>query len=455
MARARAKEHSDDFRAEAHEMFDAWLDKFEPTGTEPPKFFELSMQMLAQRQDLLGPILSSILQRLVRCFGDISQMPCPHCDQTLYRKRMAARTVQTLHGPVQFERPYFHCADCQQGFSPFDEALEMAREVHQYDVQERLTRLAASMPYEEAVEHYESLTGQKVGTHLAHDTVTRIEQALAVENVLPEADDIAKRISAAVEAAQDKPPVVVVAVDGAFAPIRPAGGRRDPRGAGYWREVKGFRVYLTNSAGRINPLMSWHQIETAEELTRHLELAAARLPQGLELAVVLVADGAPWIWAAMEKAFPARRQVLDYYHCAEHVWEVAHAHYGDTSRAQDWAEATLVRLSQGWISDVLGGLTRMKHESQDATEAIEALRGYLDTHRARLDYQELKEGGFPCGSGGIESANKYLVHGRLKRSGAWWLEDHGNGMLRIRCAIKNKTFIKVFQLYMALGKASV
>jgi hypothetical protein len=456
MARARANKEpgpADDLRAKAHETLDAWLDQFEPTQTEPPTLFSLSMQMLAQRQNLLGPILSSMLQRLVRYFGDIRQMPCPHCERRLYRKRMAARTVQTLHGPVHFERPYFHCADCQQGYSPFDEALEMCREVHQYDIQERLARLAASMPYEEAVEHFESMTGQKVGTHLAHNTVTRIEQALAVENVLPEASDLAKKISAAVKAAEEKPPVVVVAVDGAFAPIRPAGGRREKRGAGYWREVKGFRIYLTHSGGRIIPLMSWHQIETAEELTRHLEVAAARLPPELELPVALVADGAGWIWTAMQAAFPAGRQILDYYHCAEHVWEVAHAHYEDPSQAQDWAESTLVRLSQGWISEVLGSLTRMLHESQDATEAIKTLRGYLDTHRDRLDYQELKQQGLPRGSGAIESANKYLVHGRLKRSGAWWLEGHGNGMLRIRCAIHNETFIKVFHRYMALARA--
>jgi hypothetical protein len=37
---------------------------------------------------------------------------------------------------------------------------------------------------------------------------------------------------------------------------------------------------------------------------------------------------------------------------------------------------------------------------------------------------------------------------RLKRSGAWWLEANGNAMLRIRCALYNGTFERIFSDYM-------
>lgn len=464
MARARAnKQHSKEFRAKAHATLDAWLDELEATGKptptestpgQMPTLFELSMQIQETRQSLLGPILSAYLQRLVHCFANERQTPCPHCGKTLYCKRMAERTVLTLHGPVRVERPYFYCADDKYGFCPFDNALEMAQEVHQYDVQERLTRLASKMPYAEAVEQFKLLTGVDAGTHLAHDTVTRIEKVFAVTNVLPTADVLAAKIASAREAAAKTPPVLVVSVDGAFAPIRPEGGRQAKRGAGHWREVKGYRIYLTTSAGRITSLMSWHQIESSEELSRDLECAAARLPPDLEIPIVLVADGAAWIWTTMAKAFPNGRQVLDYYHCAEHVWEVANAQYEDPEESREWAEATLVRLGQGWVSEVLGSLTRMKPKDAAAAELIPALRGYLAEHRDRFGYHELKEKSQPRGSGGIESANKYLVQTRLKRPGAWWLEEHGNGMLRIRCALKNETFVKVFEIYMGLKNAS-
>jgi hypothetical protein len=56
-------------------------------------------------------------------------------------------------------------------------------------------------------------------------------------------------------------------------------------------------------------------------------------------------------------------------------------------------------------------------------------------------------GGYPLGSGGMESANKCICHVRLKRSGAWWYEDSSNQMLALRCAKYNGAFAQVFTRY--------
>jgi len=49
--------------------------------------------------------------------------------------------------------------------------------------------------------------------------------------------------------------------------------------------------------------------------------------------------------------------------------------------------------------------------------------------------------------GGIESANKFICHVRLKRSGAWWYVANSNHMLALRCAKYNGTFEHVFERY--------
>ncbi len=103
-----------------------------------------------------------------------------------------------------------------------DEALELAREVHQYDVQKKLARLAAEMPYGGAVELFHEMTGLHVGEHLSHETVQRITQYLRLEEVLPDRAQIERRIEAAAMASRG-PPILVVAVDGAHTPIRPPG----------------------------------------------------------------------------------------------------------------------------------------------------------------------------------------------------------------------------------------
>ena len=79
------------------------------------------------------------------------------------------------------------------------------------------------------------------------------------------------------------------------------------------------------------------------------------------------------------------------------------------------------------------------------------MEGYILTavneHRGRTAYQKLRRGGYPLGSGGIESSNKFICHVRLKRSGAWWYEANSKHMLALRCAKYNGTLAQVFVRY--------
>jgi hypothetical protein len=99
------------------------------------------------------------------------------------------------------------------------------------------------------------------------------------------------------------------------------------------------------------------------------------------------------------------------------------------------------------VYGVIWGLQRMKPTNAQAAEEIAKLIGYLQRHQERLDYRFARKGGYPLGSGGIESANKFICHVRLKRSGAWWYVTNANQMLALRCAKYNGTFDRVFERY--------
>ena len=145
--------------------------------------------------------------------------------------------------------------------------------------------------------------------------------------------------------------------------------------------------------------------------------------------------------------FPHACQVLDYSHCAEYLHKMAKAHYGVSLQAQEWVEATLTRLYLGKVGAVLAGLQRMRPTSEEAAKAIANCWAYLHEHRGRTHYRKLRRGGYPLGSGGIESSNKLICHVRLKRSGAWWYEGNSNHMLALRCAKYNGTLDQVFTRY--------
>jgi len=113
----------------------------------------------------------------------------------------------------------------------------------------------------------------------------------------------------------------------------------------------------------------------------------------------------------------------------------------------EWVEATMTRLYLGKVGVVLGGLKRMQAQSDEAQKAIANCWDYFHEHRGRTTYQKLRRGGYPLGSGGIESSNKFICHVRLKRSGAWWYEVNSTQMLALRCAKYNGTLDQMFIRY--------
>jgi hypothetical protein len=78
------------------------------------------------------------------------------------------------------------------------------------------------------------------------------------------------------------------------------------------------------------------------------------------------------------------------------------------------------------VGNVISCLRRMEPKNDIAQEEIRKLIGYLINNRDRVHYKSDRKGGYPIGSGGIESANKFICHSRMKRSGAWWVEETGN-----------------------------
>ena len=406
------------------------------------------------RQDLTGGLSETIVTQTHLDEQTRQQAPCPQCHRLLQARPPVPRTVETMVGAVQLERPYFYCTVCRSGRYPLDEALGLTPGRKQLDVQKAAAQVAIEVPYDEAQTLFGDLTGVSIGSERLHTLTNQVAQGLTVLDVAPSRQEMARRI-ASVAAGHFRRPVVVLGIDGAYVPTRPesARGRRAGQGRqrakrarwkGQWRDAKGFRLYLLDGH-RIVHLLSWHQVQNEAELGKALKQVkdAGLIPED-QVRLCVVCDGASWIWKHVQSLFPHARQVLDYYHCTEYLHKVAKAHYGASVQAVEWVEATMTRLYLGKVAAVLGGLRRMQAHSAEAAQAIANCWDYLDAHRGRTHYRQLRQGGYPLGSGGIESSNKFICHVRLKRSGAWWYEINSNQMLALRCAKYNGTFDQVF-----------
>lgn len=416
-------------------------------------FEALSTVLGREGQKLTGALFEEVLKSRGANERGQEMHICEECGRTLKRqKQMHSRTVESRHGEVTVERPYFYCKHCRGGYFPFDQGLGIAPERKQYDLQRAAAELFSEVPHERASRIFERLTGVKLSTHCMHELASQMGDAADRVQVLPSR----QRVEAVIDAAGNGRvwrPVLVVAADGAAVPTRPeAASRADKRGPGEWKEAKGFRIYLVSQA-RIEQIMSWHQIATEAEFGEAIRFAATLIPVE-RVRVALLGDGAKWLWTHMKVAFPTGQEILDYYHCSERIHKVAQLQYNQDQNQQVlWIESAMAWLNFGEVESVIWGLQRMKPVSPEAEEEISKLIGYLKNNAHRINYRSFKRGQYPRGSGGIESANKFICHVRMKRSGAWWYIINGNKMLRLRCAFYNDTFDEVFARYKRLNSA--
>jgi hypothetical protein len=441
----RLQDEEEKWRQAGYEAVDLMVKKIKEE-VQGQSFEEMSDLLRREGHSITGAILQEVIGSRGAKLLEQRTYVCEQCGRTLKRQpHLRQRTIESLHGEIKIERPYFYCKQCRRGYYPFDREMEIAPERKQYDLQRGAAELFTEVPFERASKIFERLTGIRMSDHCMQDVAEELGAASDNARVLPSRNKVEEVIERAGNGGVWRP-VLVVAADGANLPTRPkACSRAEKRGAGVWKEAKGFRIYLVGQE-RIEQIMSWHQIATEEEFGEAIRFASTLIPTE-RVRVALLGDGAKWIWTHLRAAFPSGTEVLDYYHCSEHVHKVGQLQYKEESKQVLWIESTMARLSYGEVESVVWGMQRMKPANKEAEEEIRKLIVYLKGNGHRIDYKRFKRRQIPRGSGGIESANKFICHVRMKRSGAWWYQINGNKMLRLRCAIYNGTFDEVFTRY--------
>jgi len=285
-----------------------------------PTLAQVTKTVWNLRQGLTGSLTQTIVEHTHLGERTRKQVPCPQCARLLKARSSVQRTVETLVGPVELERPYFYCRACRRGVYPLDEALDLVAGRKQLDVQKVAAKLVTEVPYDEAHTLLSDLTGVSMGSERMHTCTNHVAAGLTVVDVAPSREEIEQRI-AAVAAGSRRRPVLVLGIDGAYVPMRPdsARGRRPgqgrhrakrPRWQGEWHDAKGFRFYLMDGE-RIVHLLSWHQVQNERELGEALKQVkeAGLIPED-QVRLCVVADGAPWIWKHVKALFAHAQQHL-------------------------------------------------------------------------------------------------------------------------------------------------
>jgi hypothetical protein len=249
------------------------------------------------------------------------------------------------------------------------------------------------------------------------------------------------------ESLRDK--TVMVAIDGGRLRERHAKrGRR--RKSGYhayhtpWREPRQFVITVLDDRGRPHqhfaPIYD-ATLGDADQLFLILFAYLRALGVSSAKHLVVVADGAEWIWRrvpclAIGLAVQSRLvQVIDYSHAVSTLHEIVAECVGwSAARRQRWAQRAESALYRGNI-DKVADLIRQIAVGRRAKRILSHLP-YFTNNRARMNYPRLRKQQFPQGSGAVESAIRRVINLRLKSAGKFWLRDNAEGMLHLRSYLK-------------------
>ncbi len=365
------------------------------------------------------------------------QQPCPNCGQYAQVQSWRPRTLTTVCGRITFERPWFVCRDCQHGFSPVDRTLGLqARSRLSEGLREWIVGLGASTSFAEAAYWLEKLTGLAVSPETVRQQTE--QRGHEMEVAQQQASEQVKETQEPATPLDAAPGVLVVETDGVM--LRYLDG---------WHEVKlglvaghqdGEMVAPSYIAARMSAETFGLRLLAESARRGALEVVAwegssVRQP-GLAVLreVVVLGDGAPWIWNLAAEHFGERIEIVDFYHASEHAWKVAKALYGEgTVEARTWAIECieeLLKKGAGPVQKALAVVTAPGNEV--AEEVLRVERGYFRTNAARMDYPKFRELGLPIGSGAVESSAKHLVQQRMKRPGARWSDPGAQAVLNVR-----------------------
>jgi len=182
--------------------------------------------------------------------------------------------------------------------------------------------------------------------------------------------------------------------------------------------------------------------EAASAFGGRLRRESLRRGMGRAQTVIVLGDGARWIWELVRVNFPFAIEILDLYHALEHLKRLADLLYGaDNPAAKQawWQWREWVKNSQ--VSKVIeqAGKRLGKLRGPDRQEAEQEI-GYLESNQSRMRYRSYRRAGYFYGSGVVEAGCKTLIGQRLKQSGMRWSQSGAQSVLTLRSALYGQRF---------------
>lgn len=427
--------------------------------------------------------LRLLAQRAAQAKANATPVQCPKHRVPLQHTRVLARFVDSRFGRFKIYRFYGRCPDCDTWHFPADLVLGLnAHSPASPYVQEVTALLNTKMPSEQAVE-----VARRFGLELSRCRIHREahRQGLRAQEVrtaqLAQLDSWEKiqEMAGQSDGPATGPFTLVIEIDawnirerddwGRTQEARQEALRQGKEAPSKWHWVYVATVFRLDHRGTTaadRPVISQRRYASTrlgvEDLMRQLYRQAIDCGLGQAQDVLVIADGALWIWTAVKDRFQDARCRLDLYHAHEHLWSVAHELYGkDTPEASQWVEPLLKQLHRDDTPGVIRGLTDIAADvSGKLRKKVQEQITYFENNQNRIHYRDVLaarkavqkgtattaqkiKANEPLGSGAIESTCRQYQC-RFKRTGQFWSLEGDEALMCLETFWRNHRWHDLF-----------
>lgn len=368
---------------------------------------------------------------------DAACVACPHCaGQAKYQRRREGM-LRTMLGQIKYKRAYYLCVDCGQGHYPLDEQYGLRPNAMSAELERLAALVGVQMPFAQASILFSELTL----TSLSDQSIDKATQSYGQTVEKVEAGFYQQAVEQEPELEPSIRPLRLYgSVDGGRVQTRAPKGQPQP-----WRELKIGAWFQARGEPPKKPDGAWaikaHDITYYSDILPAEQFGNIMWATGVEhgadqaLELIILGDGARWIWDLADLHFPQAIQIVDWFHACEYLAPVAKRAFNNSTQQEDWIRKVRDKLWLGKLDEVIAACKEhvqlhLKAEDDPAQQAVT----YFSNNRQRMDYPTYRKNGYQIGSGTIESAVKQIASQRMKVSGARWNLQSARMVAKARAA---------------------
>jgi hypothetical protein len=361
---------------------------------------------------------------------------CRHCGQEAGDMRLRTARLHTILGIVCYERPYYLCDQCHRGTCPLDQAWGLRPNQMSAELERLGGMTGVETSFDKGSHLFESLTLVSLSNHSLDKAaqaygqeMEKVEQEWQQEAHDP--DKLAQRNQTA-----RRPLRLYGSLDAAKVHVR--GDKEHPwrdLKLGAWFEARGQPPRQPNGEWQIRAenITYFTDICPAGELSHLFWATGVQRNAHLAQELVILGDGAEWIWNLVAENFPKAIQIVDWFHACEYLAPVAKVAFKDPEKQATWLQEVKADLWQGRLEAVIAACAACLNANREDDPAQKAVT-YFENNKQRMDYAHYRKQGYQIGSGTIESAAKQIGLLRMKVPGAIWNLDGARYVAKARAA---------------------